>query len=371
MPRRLQPGAVLRWFAVGALPASLVFCSWWGLSAAEPVHGSFVDSAESGASKFARGPLSPTAAPPSSTSDGEAAATAGPSARGPAQTDTARAGSVDGTNEAPRSRPSPERAAAELSVSFPDLGVVPLPPSAPATDGSVLASGEPSPRSGPCGGVQVRLITTSADPNWASASIAAARDEPARSYRVGERVGRWRIDAIEWDRVWLVAAGARCAATLHEGLDGSAVAAGSPTASPDGPLTITEGPVAVGRLPFEIAQGIRRRSQTEIVIDPRCADQLLVDGADWLAGTPINLARVGDEVIGLELGAIASGSLLAHLGLESGDILRLLEGRPVRSVEQVLAVLREARPRNGLVARIARAGGEYDLEVAVRALGTD
>jgi type II secretory pathway component PulC len=127
----------------------------------------------------------------------------------------------------------------------------------------------------------------------------------------------------------------------------------------------------VWQVPAEVARGIQRRSATELLLDPRAVASIYARGADLLAGTRLDPVREGDQVIGVELGSIAPDPLLDRLGVESGDVLRALDRERIASLDGVAAALADARTRRALVARLARGGAEFDLELVERALATE
>src|SRR5687767_8360593 len=88
-----------------------------------------------------------------------------------------------------------EPAPAKPAVDPPLADTLPSRPHAPSKRARAPARASGSA----CGGLEVRLITASQDPDWAFASIATAADEPARLYRIGERVGGYRVASIEYD----------------------------------------------------------------------------------------------------------------------------------------------------------------------------
>jgi len=218
--------------------------------------------------------------------------------------------------------------------------------------------------------VLVRVITTSLDPAWSFASIATGPGDPASLRRVGDSVGPWRVDSIEWDRVWLLGGGARCAATLHAGLR-EARAAAPPDPGGRALLAAADDAPPVWQVPAEVARGIQRRSATELLLDPRAVASIYARGVDLLAGTRLDPVRDGSQVIGVQLGSVAPDSLLDRLGVESGDVLRALDRERVASLDGVAAALADARGRRALVARLARGGAEFDLELIERALATE
>jgi S1-C subfamily serine protease len=67
-------------------------------------------------------------------------------------------------------------------------------------------------------------------------------------------------------------------------------------------------------------------------------------GSQGSAGE-MNSIPIPDELGGIRLNRIPKGSVLARIGLEQGDIVRDVNGRPVKSTAALLAALKD--PPNG------------------------
>lgn len=380
----MNPDRVLGGAAIAALPAALAALFWLREPPPEAGRAPAAEAGESTpppAVRDATFPPSTARASPGSAPTVAAPRQAPPEARAAAIGSPSRPSVGEATDSplSPRA-PSPVESpreplsfAVELPEAGDDLGVVAIPDAPGDVTGRHGARASPTvadDRPGPCGGVLVRVITTSADPAWSFASIASGPGDPASLRRVGDAVGPWRVDSIEWDRVWLLGGGARCAATLHAGLrEARAAAPRDPGGRPL--LAAADDAPPVWQVPAEVARGIQRRSATELLLDPRAVASIYARGVELLAGTRLDPVREGDEVVGVELGSIAPDSLLDRLGVESGDVLRALDRERVASLDGVAAALADARSQRGLVARLARGGAEFDLELVEQALAME
>lgn len=240
--------------------------------------------------------------------------------------------------------PAPKRLP---SVSTP---AVDLPPARAAATTPRPAPERPRPPgTGSCGGVEVKLITASEDPAWAFASLSPALGEPAVLRRIGERIGGWQVDRIEWDRVWLRGGGGRCAVGMHFG----AAEARASRGKGDEPW----------RLPAEIIDGIDKRGATERSIEKSVVPALFERAGALLAGLHIEPVKQGDAVVGLELGEIRVDSLLEQLGVESGDVVLALDGEDVTTLEALVKALADARENERIVAKLQRKGEAFELRV--------
>jgi general secretion pathway protein C len=225
------------------------------------------------------------------------------------------------------------------------------------------SDGRPAP-SGPCGGVVVRVITASKDEDWAFTSIAPAADQPAVIRRIGERVGNWRVSAIEWDRVWLQSGGGRCAVGMHLGAREAAESVGALPRTKKPALEEVEAPPWY--VPDEIAEAIDHSRTNELTIPRQAVDAIFDQGAVLLAGMRLEPLRSGEKVVGLRMEDVKTDSLLERLGVESGDVLLALNDAPLASLDSAVEALERARRGGSLVARLERQGEVFDLRVRVR-----
>jgi general secretion pathway protein C len=195
--------------------------------------------------------------------------------------------------------------------------------------------------------------------------MAPTPDEPASMKRIGERVGGWRVSAIEWDRVWLSSGGSKCAVGMHLGAREAAEAVGALKPSKKKPvLEAVDAPPWY--LPSEIAEGIEQDRTNELVIQDGAVEAIFAQGPTLLAGVRLEPLRAGERVVGLRLEDVKADSLLERLGIENGDVLLALNDAPLASLDGALDALREARREGSLVARLERQGDVFDLRVRIR-----
>jgi hypothetical protein len=219
---------------------------------------------------------------------------------------------------------------------------------------------------GPCGGVEVRLITDSDDPEWAFASLSAGPDDPARMRRIGDQVGQWKLVDIEWDRVWLSSGGSRCAVGMHAGIrEAQAEVAGASSLEPMVMLGDAEQAPPLWRLPQHIASGIEQQSVTEYSITRAAVDAIYAKSGDLLSGLALRPIERNERVVGIELGKIQVDSLLERLGLRTGDVVLSIDERPCITLSGTIAALEGLRDKELVVARLERQGEPFVLQVRV------
>jgi len=214
-----------------------------------------------------------------------------------------------------------------------------------------------------CGGVEVRLITASDDPEWAFASLSPALGEDAVIKRVGERIGNWRVDKIEWDRVWLRGGSGRCAVGMHYG------AREAEDSLPNGKrvhLASENHDEAPWRVPGEIANSIDKLGETEFSVEKVMVPAIFDRAGALLSGLHIEPVKSGEDVVGLELGEIRTDSLLERLGVETGDVVLAIDDEPVKDLDALVRVLGGIRENERMVAKLQRNGEAFELRVITR-----
>jgi hypothetical protein len=238
----------------------------------------------------------------------------------------------------------------------PEHAAATLPPADEARPPSRVA--DRTAARGPCGGLEARLISLGDDPEWTFASIAPAPFEPARISRVGDRIGAWRVAAIDWDRVWIQSGGPRCALKLHEGLREGAEAAGGLDAQSDR--------APPWQVPEAIAEAIEKRSETEFRLTRSGLSAIFETRGALLSGVRLVPVKKAEHELAIQLEYVPLDSLLERLGLQSGDLLVSLNGARCVTPAAALDALTRARESDRLVARLERNGESFEIEISVQ-----
>jgi type II secretory pathway component PulC len=218
---------------------------------------------------------------------------------------------------------------------------------------------KPSVALGPCGGVTVRGITDSPDPDWAFAMLAPMPTERAKISRAGDAIGSYRVQSIEWDRVWLRGAGGRCAVRLAEGAREAAEAVGDEPALVDPGLTGASEP---WRLSREMSNAIEVVGVT-VRVEAGVVDALFERGAQWISGVKVIPKRETERAVGVVFDGVQEGSLLHHVGIRSGDLLRTLDSTPAESLARIGEALLAARKEKRVLLELQRDGARVKILV--------
>jgi general secretion pathway protein C len=235
----------------------------------------------------------------------------------------------------------------------------------PMVDDHGASHGNPSAAPlGPCGGIEARLITAAEDPEWTFASLAPP-GEPATIRRIGDRVGSWRLEQIEWDRVWLRSGGTRCAVGIHVGARAGAESVGGVPEAPSLREDMPSRPPA-WKVPHELVTAIEKLAEQSFAIDRAMVSALFDRGGDLLAGLKLTPVRKNEETSGIRIEQIRRDSLLDRFGVENGDSLLAINGEPCTNLDATLTAIHAARKSERLVARLDRVGKPVELELIAR-----
>ena len=162
-----------------------------------------------------------------------------------------------------------------------------------------------------------------ADEARASTALIASKGQPAQAYNVGDRIpGNAQLEEVYWDRV-VIRRGRVSELIRFEEERGFVIANEAPMQMPArGPTTSAD------------ARGGQQRvavaTQNEIADS---AAQLPNDPRQLLADLGVGRAR-GDGRGGYTIGALADRPELSHTGLQRGDRVLAVNGRPVGDPEE-------------------------------------
>jgi general secretion pathway protein C len=244
------------------------------------------------------------------------------------------------------------------SVTGPlDGSNVPLPqPEAP--DESTGADGSPSGEDPDCGFGSVKIIMTSEDPAWSFASIAGG-DGTSKLRRIGDPVGEHKIEAMGWDRVWLVKGAARCQMKVRDQK--------APVAKKPGkPAKKKRKKRAGAKLPDELANKITKVSDTEYNIERSVVDDILEKQAELMRFTRMRPVKEGDKVVGLKMSRIREGTLLNVLGLKNGDQVQSINGFDLTDPQKALEAYGRLRTADRLTLKVNRNGKAQNIDYNIQ-----
>ena len=202
-----------------------------------------------------------------------------------------------------------------------------------------------------CDAPTVYIVTESDDPLLSVAALQAPGDPRPRMHRVGDDVGGKKVEFIGYNprqntpAVWLSSGSALCQAMLFK--TQPTLPAAPASVGPAQPLP----PAATdksGDLLRDIKSKIQRVSDTEFNIDRSVVDKILENQAELMKSTRIVPDTKDGKVLGIRLFGIKTDSLLAALGLQTGDRLASINGFNMGSPEKALEAYARLRTASQL-----------------------
>ncbi len=209
-----------------------------------------------------------------------------------------------------------------------------------------------------CGFGRVILISASEDPAWSFASIADQGGK-ATLRRVGDTVGSHTVQAMAWDRVWLADTSKKtCKLVLGAKSEAPAAAARSERSTTSARRS--------NALPSELASKIHRVSDTEFNVERSVVDEILENQAQLMRSARIVPEKNGDQVVGIKLFGIRSGTLLHTLGLQNGDRLESINGFDMSDPQKALEAYGRLRTANKLEVKVNRGGSPMTIDFNIQ-----
>jgi general secretion pathway protein C len=189
------------------------------------------------------------------------------------------------------------------------------------------------------------IVTESSDPWWSMTTLREAGQSQARLRRVGDTVAGKQVAFIGYNQrrmapsVWLEGAGTFCQSTLLRGQ--------ARVTPPDPPLKV------------------QKPSGAQLNVDRSVVSQALADPRSLMSSIRVVPEMKGGAIVGLRLFGIRPGSLLATLGLQSGDRLESINGFDVASPEKALEAYARLRTAERLNVRLSRSGKLVELTLNI------
>lgn len=209
-----------------------------------------------------------------------------------------------------------------------------------------------------CDSAKVLLITASDDPTW---SFAAFADSSGKSIlrRQGDDVAGATVHYIGWDRVWLMQGGSRCQAVVG----GKGVVAKAPATPAVDPAAARKG---ASKVPAELASKIKKVGEGKFEVERSAVDYIIDNQADFMKSARIAPVRQGGQVVGVRLANIKSGTLLQMLGMQTGDVLKSINGFEMTDPQKALEAYARLRTADRLVLAVQRGGKDQTIEFNIK-----
>jgi general secretion pathway protein C len=228
-----------------------------------------------------------------------------------------------------------------------------------------------------CDAAKALLIVASDDPQWSFAALVGP-DGKSQLRRVGDEINGHTVQYIGdmrseeqkqtgkreiYDRVWLQAtSGGRCQIRIGGKAPVKAVAA----APPPGDAAAGAGKGKKSKVPSEIADKIKKISETEFNVERSAIDAILENQGELMKSARIVPEKEGDKVVGIRLFGIRPDSLLGTLGLENGDRLSSINGFEMSDPQKALEAYSKLKTADHLTVAVNRHGKPVNIDFNIK-----
>lgn len=216
-----------------------------------------------------------------------------------------------------------------------------------------------------CKGITVEGLVAAEDPSWSFALLRTGAPGESLLRRTGGTAGPFKVAYVFPRRVLLDRDGAFCQLVLGEAQD-------NPQANPMGaassaPLPQARVPAAPGAASLDpaIASGIVRRSDTEYEISTDARDRVLANTASLLNARAVPVTQDG-KTLGIRMTGVKPGSVLALIGIESGDVLMTVNGYEIADPQRALEAYARLRTAERMTLTLRRANRDKTVDFTVK-----
>jgi general secretion pathway protein C len=221
-----------------------------------------------------------------------------------------------------------------------------------------------------CEGVDVSATTESVDPLWSLATIKGPGEPTGRVRRVGDVVADKQVAYIGYNpaerspAVWLLADRMLCQSLLFDDDPPPKPAANKPAAKPKRPAPRPKkGPVT---LPPDLAAKIKRVSDTEYHVDRSAIDTIMQRYSELMRSVRVLPEQKDGRVVGIRVLRIPPNTLLATLGVQSGDRIEKINGFSLSSPEKALQAYARLRTAGNISLQLSRKGRSMSIDYRIR-----
>ncbi len=217
-----------------------------------------------------------------------------------------------------------------------------------------------------CDGVTVTIITESPDPLWSFAALRGPADPEPKLHRVGDTLGDKTVAYIgnnpveHSPSVWMESGASLCQVLLFAAAEDSNAAKAAPAAAKP------TKPSAANAVPSDIADKIRKVSDTEFEVDRSVVDKVLENQAALMRSARIVPEQKDGKVVGIRMFGIRKDTLLGTLGFQNGDRLETINGFDMTSPEKALEAYARLRTAGNLKVQITRRGKPTTVDFRIK-----
>jgi general secretion pathway protein C len=248
-----------------------------------------------------------------------------------------------------------------------DLTAEPLPSVVLGPDGEPVEEWDPSQPPPLCTG-NLRLVGSVMSPgypDWSFAAIAGTSGGKTLLYREGTDVDGSRVLAVYPSRVVMSGSRGPCQLLMFkEDESGMRVQVPAPVARSPGSSAVDAR--NAGLSDEELSDGIEKLSDTRFNIQRSLVDKVLANQGSLMRTARVIPHEENGRVVGVKLYGIRRNSLLGHLGIRNGDMLRTINGYDMTSPDSALEAYSGLRSADKLTLAVKRQNNEMTIEYNIQ-----
>jgi general secretion pathway protein C len=113
-------------------------------------------------------------------------------------------------------------------------------------------------------------------------------------------------------------------------------------------------------------EGVKLVADGRYEIDRGLIDKVLADPTSVSGSARVFPALENGKAVGFKLSQVRANSLVAQLGLQSGDQIRAINGKPLTSPDRAVEAYTKLQSASQLKLAVWRGGAPMDLEYQIR-----
>lgn len=126
------------------------------------------------------------------------------------------------------------------------------------------------------------------------------------------------------------------------------------------------GPGAPGKVPADIEKGIQKVDDHTFNIDRNVVDKIIENQAELMRSARIIPEQENGKVVGIRMLNIRPETLLGKLGLQTGDMLKTINGFDMTSPEKALEAYAKLRTAPAIQVGVVRNGKPMNIEFNIK-----
>jgi general secretion pathway protein C len=179
--------------------------------------------------------------------------------------------------------------------------------------------------------------------------------------REGSNVGGREVAVIVREKVYFHEGSSYCYIGMFQPPD-----APKPPPTAAAPVMVDPGPGGPGKVPADIEKGIQKVDDTTFNIDRNVVDKIIENQAELMKSARIIPEQQDGKVVGIRMLNIRPDTLLGKLGLQTGDMLKTINGFDMTSPEKALEAYAKLRTAPSIQVGVVRNGKPTNIEFNIK-----